>query len=99
MKASWEGLRACQANGPSPDGYPADLDELGATPGQIVLSWLLARSQPPIIPIPGASTVGQLGEILAATELTLDAETISRLGLAGRNHAWLKQRTAAAKPR
>jgi aryl-alcohol dehydrogenase-like predicted oxidoreductase len=58
-------------------------DELGATPGQVVLAWLLARSQPPVIPIPGAGTVAQLDEILAATELTLDPGTITRLDLAG----------------
>ena len=59
--------------------------ELGATPGQVVLAWLLARSEPPVIPIPGAGTVAQLDEILAATELTLAPETISRLDLAGRS--------------
>jgi aryl-alcohol dehydrogenase-like predicted oxidoreductase len=59
--------------------------EYGATPGQVALAWLLAKSQPPIIPIPGASTVAQLDEILAAAELTLDAETVSRLDEAGRS--------------
>src|SRR5580693_8934161 len=52
--------------------------ELGATPGQVVLAWLLGRSQPPVIPIPGAGTVAQLDEILAATELTLDPDTTNR---------------------
>jgi aryl-alcohol dehydrogenase-like predicted oxidoreductase len=59
--------------------------ELGAAPGQVVLAWLLARSRPPVIPIPGAGSVAQLDEILGATELTLDPETISRLDLAGRS--------------
>jgi aryl-alcohol dehydrogenase-like predicted oxidoreductase len=59
--------------------------ELGATPGQVVLAWLLARSRPAIIPVPGAGSVAQLDEILAATELTLDAETITRLDQAGRS--------------
>lgn len=59
--------------------------ELGATPGQVVLAWLLAKSRPAIIPVPGAGSVAQLDEILAATELTLDAETISRLDQAGRS--------------
>ncbi len=59
--------------------------ELGATPGQVVLAWLLARSRPTIIPVPGAGSVAQLDEILAATELTLDAETITRLDQAGRS--------------
>jgi aryl-alcohol dehydrogenase-like predicted oxidoreductase len=56
--------------------------ELGATPGQVVLAWLLAKSEPPVIPIPGAGTVAQLDEILAATELTLDPDTITRLNRA-----------------
>jgi aryl-alcohol dehydrogenase-like predicted oxidoreductase len=57
--------------------------ELGATPGQVVLAWLLARSRPGIIPIPGASSVAQLDEILGATRLSLDDETIRRLDQAG----------------
>jgi aryl-alcohol dehydrogenase-like predicted oxidoreductase len=57
--------------------------ELGATPGQVVLAWLLARSRPGIIPIPGASTVAQLDEILSATSLSLEDEVIRRLDEAG----------------
>jgi len=57
---------------------------LGATPNQVVLAWLLAKSQPPVIPLPGASSVAQLDEIIAATELTLDEETIRCLDQAGR---------------
>jgi aryl-alcohol dehydrogenase-like predicted oxidoreductase len=59
-------------------------DQLGATPGQVVLAWMLAKSQPPVIPIPGASSVTQLNEILAATELTLDLETVRELDMAGK---------------
>jgi aryl-alcohol dehydrogenase-like predicted oxidoreductase len=61
--------------------------EQNATPGQVALAWLLAKSQPPIIPVPGASSVAQLDEILAAAELTLDAETVGRLDEAGRSLA------------
>ena len=57
--------------------------ELGATPNQVVLAWLLA-ARPAILPIPGASSVEQLDEILGATELVLDEATLSRLGEAGR---------------
>jgi aryl-alcohol dehydrogenase-like predicted oxidoreductase len=74
---------------PAPYAHPAsqaklvllrDLaDKLGATPGQVVLAWLLAKSQPPIIPIAGASTVAQLDEIIGATRLTLDQDTIRQL--------------------
>jgi aryl-alcohol dehydrogenase-like predicted oxidoreductase len=52
--------------------------ELGSTANQVVLAWLL-RSDPPIIPIPGASSVSQLDEILAATDLKLDDEHLARL--------------------
>lgn len=57
--------------------------DLGATANQVVLAWLLA-SRPAIIPIPGASSVAQLDEILAATQLTLDEATMTRLDEAGR---------------
>jgi len=56
--------------------------DVGATPNQMVLAWLLA-SRPPIIPIPGASSVAQLDELLGATELTLDEATMTRLDEAG----------------
>lgn len=52
--------------------------ELGASANQVVLAWLL-RSDPPVIPIPGASSVAQLDEILAATELKLDDAQLARL--------------------
>ncbi|HUC23253.1 MAG TPA: aldo/keto reductase [Streptosporangiaceae bacterium] len=58
-------------------------NKLGATPGQVVLAWLLARTQPAIIPIPGASTVAQLDEIIGATRLTLDQDTIRQLDQPG----------------
>jgi aryl-alcohol dehydrogenase-like predicted oxidoreductase len=57
--------------------------ELGATPNQLVLAWLL-NSRPAVIPIPGASSVEQLDEMLAATELSLDEPTMTRLNEAGR---------------
>ena len=60
----------------------AALDEvaesLGATPMQVALTWLLQRS-PNILLIPGTSSVQHLRENLAATELTLPAETLARL--------------------
>jgi aryl-alcohol dehydrogenase-like predicted oxidoreductase len=56
--------------------------DLGATPNQVVLAWLLG-SRPPIIPIPGASSVAQLEELLGATGLTLDEATMTRLDEAG----------------
>ena len=56
--------------------------ELGASANQVVLAWLL-RSDPPVIPIPGASSVAQLDEIIAATELKLDDAQLARLAGAG----------------
>ncbi len=60
----------------------AVLDEVasatGATPNQVVLSWLL-HGEPPVIPILGVSSAGQLRECLAAADLTLDHELRERL--------------------
>ncbi len=52
--------------------------ELGATPMQVALAWLLQRS-PNILLIPGTSSVGHLRENLAAVDLELAAETVARL--------------------
>lgn len=58
--------------------------ELGVTANQVVLAWMLAANDPPVIPIPGASSVAQFDEILAATELTLDQAILDRLNRGGR---------------
>ncbi|HEX5847919.1 MAG TPA: aldo/keto reductase [Rubrobacter sp.] len=59
-----------------------DLDEIasshGATPAQVALAWLLARS-PVMLPIPGTSSVEHLEENVAATELELSEEEIATL--------------------
>ena len=52
--------------------------EAGATPNQVVLSWLL-DGEPPVMPILGVSSVGQLSECLAAVDLKLDPELRERL--------------------
>lgn len=52
--------------------------ELGATPNQVVLAWLLA-SDPQVVPIVGVSSVAQLEEALQAREIKLDGELMSRL--------------------
>ena len=44
--------------------------EHDATPGQIALAWLLARS-PVMLPIPGTSSVEHLEENVAAGEIEL----------------------------
>ena len=53
----------------------------GATPGQIALAWLLARS-PVILPIPGTTSVAHLKENVAAASLRLDDEEVKAIGSA-----------------
>ncbi|MCU1657858.1 MAG: putative oxidoreductase [Pseudonocardiales bacterium] len=50
----------------------------GASPGQVALAWLLARS-PVMLPIPGTSTVAHLEENLAAAGLSLSPEQVEEL--------------------
>jgi pyridoxine 4-dehydrogenase len=52
--------------------------ELGATPMQVALAWLLERS-PNILLIPGTSSLAHLRENLAAAELGLSEEVFDRL--------------------
>jgi aryl-alcohol dehydrogenase-like predicted oxidoreductase len=52
--------------------------ELGATPLQVALAWLLARS-PNILLIPGTSSRAHLRENLAAAQLRLPDEALARL--------------------
>jgi len=56
--------------------------ELGATPLQVALAWLLQRS-PNMLLIPGTSSVGHLRENLAAAALELPAEIVARLDAIG----------------
>jgi pyridoxine 4-dehydrogenase len=53
-----------------------------ASPGQVALAWLLARSAV-IVPIPGTSSVGHLEENLAAADLQLTADELAELEAAG----------------
>jgi pyridoxine 4-dehydrogenase len=50
-----------------------------ATPSQVALAWLLARS-PVILPIPGTSRLEHLEENVAAAELKIDASKMQELG-------------------
>jgi aryl-alcohol dehydrogenase-like predicted oxidoreductase len=50
----------------------------GATPTQVALAWLLARS-PVMLPIPGTSSSAHFDENLAAAELTLTNEELAEL--------------------
>jgi aryl-alcohol dehydrogenase-like predicted oxidoreductase len=50
----------------------------GATPAQVALAWLLARS-PSILPIPGTSSIPHFDENLAAAQLTLSDSELEAL--------------------
>jgi aryl-alcohol dehydrogenase-like predicted oxidoreductase len=52
---------------------------LKATPAQIVLAWLLAKS-PCMLPIPGTGSVAHLEENVAAAALKLDSAELAALG-------------------
>ena len=52
---------------------------LGATPAQVAIAWLLARS-PVMLPIPGTGSIAHLEENVAAAGLKLAAEDLKVLG-------------------
>jgi pyridoxine 4-dehydrogenase len=52
--------------------------ELGASSAQLALAWLLQHS-PVLLPIPGTSNVAHLNENLAAADLALTHDVISRI--------------------
>jgi pyridoxine 4-dehydrogenase len=56
--------------------------DLGATPMQVALAWLLQRA-PNILLIPGTSSIGHLQENLAAGDIVLPAEAIAALDRIG----------------
>ncbi|MGV9384512.1 aldo/keto reductase [Nonomuraea sp. NPDC003707] len=66
-------------------GSPVDhvAKAVGATPAQVSLAWLLARS-PVMMPIPGTSSVAHLEENLAASTVELTGEQVSELTAAAR---------------
>jgi pyridoxine 4-dehydrogenase len=66
-----------------PGGAVAEIAAVhDATPGQVALAWLLART-PVMLPIPGTGSVEHLNENVAGAELTLSDDERSRLGEAG----------------
>jgi aryl-alcohol dehydrogenase-like predicted oxidoreductase len=52
--------------------------EIGATPAQVALAWLLAQGDD-IVPIPGTKRVARLEENAAAVPITLTADQVARL--------------------
>jgi pyridoxine 4-dehydrogenase len=55
----------------------------GATPRQVVLAWLLARS-PSILPIPGTGSIDHVEENIAAASLALSAQEVATLSRSSR---------------
>ncbi len=60
--------------------------EMGASPLQVALAWLLQRS-PNILLIPGTSSLAHLRENLAAVELQLSADAVRRLDTIAKREA------------
>jgi aryl-alcohol dehydrogenase-like predicted oxidoreductase len=54
-------------------------EEVGATPAQVALAWLLAQGDD-IAPIPGTKRVSRLEENAAADDVELTADQLARLG-------------------
>jgi aryl-alcohol dehydrogenase-like predicted oxidoreductase len=73
----WYPLAAGRVSGPeSPIGRLAA--QWKATPSQLALAWLLARS-PVILPIPGTSKVEHLEENIASVEIKIDTSKMQEL--------------------
>jgi len=80
----WFPLAAGKLSGP--DSAIAHLaKQWNATPSQVALAWLLARS-PVILPIPGTSSVKHLEENVAAAGLQIDAIKLQQLGKSATTH-------------
>jgi pyridoxine 4-dehydrogenase len=63
----------------APDSPVGDIArELGATPAQVALAWLLQKS-PVVLPIPGTKSVEHLTENMGAAGLRLSSEDMARL--------------------
>jgi len=58
--------------------YQAIAQEVGCTPAQLALAWLLHRGEH-IIPIPGTTRVAHLLDDLGAVNVKLDADVMARL--------------------
>jgi aryl-alcohol dehydrogenase-like predicted oxidoreductase len=52
--------------------------ELGCTPAQLAIAWLLTRGDH-VVPIPGSGNIAHVEEDLAAADVKLDAATLERL--------------------
>jgi aryl-alcohol dehydrogenase-like predicted oxidoreductase len=59
--------------------YLALAREVGCTPAQLALAWLLHRGDN-VVPIPGTTQIAHLVENLAAADVTLADDQVARLG-------------------
>jgi aryl-alcohol dehydrogenase-like predicted oxidoreductase len=59
-------------------GYEAVAREVGCTPAQLALAWLLARGEH-IVPIPGTTSLAHLEEDVGAAAVTLGADVMAKL--------------------
>lgn len=60
------------------DGYLAIARQIGCSPAQLALAWLLRKGEH-IIPIPGTTSVEHLRDDLGAAAVQLDAQTMATL--------------------
>ncbi len=60
------------------DGYLAIARQIGCSPAQLALAWLLRKGEH-IIPIPGTTSVEHLHDDLGAAAVQLDAQTMTAL--------------------
>ncbi|WP_420363213.1 aldo/keto reductase [Curtobacterium aetherium] len=60
------------------DAVKGIADEVGGTPAQVALAWLLAQGDD-IVPIPGTKRVSRLEENVGAADVTLTADQVERL--------------------
>ena len=56
--------------------------QLGAKPGQVVLAWLMAQDDPPVVPLIGTTRLSRYREAAAALEVKLSAEQLALLDAA-----------------
>jgi aryl-alcohol dehydrogenase-like predicted oxidoreductase len=57
--------------------------QIGATPNQVVLAWMLHQADPVRVPLIGPRTVVQFDDLVPALDITLTAEQLAELDAAG----------------
>jgi aryl-alcohol dehydrogenase-like predicted oxidoreductase len=70
---------------------------LGLTPAQLALAWLLAHGDD-VVPVPGSRRADRIAETAAATGADLDPDDLRHIDLAAPSHAWAGDRSSFAAP-